>query len=60
MHAMVVTHLCDSWTFYLLFTCMPMYLKEVLKFDIQNVSTLIGYCKSSIFRNPRNTNLVSC
>jgi len=37
LHVLIVTHMCDCWTFYLLFTCMPIYLKEVLKVDIQTV-----------------------
>ncbi|XP_052798169.1 sialin-like isoform X2 [Mya arenaria] len=32
----LVAHICDTWTFYLILTCLPQYIKEVLKFDIQS------------------------
>ncbi|WAR03989.1 S17A5-like protein [Mya arenaria] len=35
----LVAHICDTWTFYLILTCLPQYIKEVLKFDIQSQSS---------------------
>ncbi|XP_060590786.1 vesicular glutamate transporter 2-like isoform X2 [Ruditapes philippinarum] len=36
VHIVFLCHLCDTWTFYLLVTCLPLFLKEVLKFDIES------------------------
>ncbi|XP_052800676.1 sialin-like isoform X1 [Mya arenaria] len=55
--AVVVTHACDTCTYYLILTCLPQYLKEVLKFDIQTnglysalpwISMLIGVILAGI------------
>ncbi|XP_053397623.1 sialin-like isoform X2 [Mercenaria mercenaria] len=34
VYIVYIIHLCDTWTYYLLLTCLPLFLKEVLKFDI--------------------------
>ncbi|XP_053390390.1 vesicular glutamate transporter 1-like isoform X3 [Mercenaria mercenaria] len=31
-----ITHASDNWIYYLCITCLPLYMKEVLKFDIQS------------------------
>ncbi|XP_060590778.1 sialin-like [Ruditapes philippinarum] len=36
VHIVFLCHVCDTWTFYLLVTCLPLFLKEVLKFDIES------------------------
>ncbi|XP_052799661.1 sialin-like isoform X2 [Mya arenaria] len=55
--AVVVMHACDTCTFYLILTCLPQYLKEVLKFDIQSngmysalpwISMLVGVILAGI------------
>ncbi|XP_052799662.1 sialin-like [Mya arenaria] len=55
--AVVVMHTCDTCTFYLILTCLPQYLKEVLKFDIQSnglysalpwISMLVGVILAGI------------
>ena len=35
--AIVVAHLCYNWGNYTIMTCIPTYMKEVLKFDIKQV-----------------------
>jgi hypothetical protein len=35
--AVIVTHSCSTWVFYVSQTTFPMYMKEVLKFDIRQV-----------------------
>nr|CAB3266122.1 sialin [Phallusia mammillata] len=32
--AISIAHFCNNWGFYTLLTCLPLYLKEVLQFDI--------------------------
>ncbi|WAR03994.1 VGL2B-like protein, partial [Mya arenaria] len=39
VYGSLVAHICDMWTFYLILTCLPQYIKEVLKFDIASVFT---------------------
>ncbi|KAL4224426.1 hypothetical protein ACF0H5_017878 [Mactra antiquata] len=34
--AMFITHFCDNCIYYLCITCLPLYMKEILKFDIQS------------------------
>ncbi|XP_053375505.1 uncharacterized transporter slc-17.2-like isoform X2 [Mercenaria mercenaria] len=36
VYVIFVTHTCDNWTHYLLLTCLPQFMKEVLKLNIQN------------------------
>lgn len=38
--ATIHTHFCLNWGFYTLLTCLPLYMKEVLRFDIQQNSLL--------------------
>jgi len=32
--AIAISHFCNNWGFYTLLTCLPMYLKDILQFDI--------------------------
>ncbi|XP_060590780.1 uncharacterized transporter slc-17.2-like isoform X2 [Ruditapes philippinarum] len=36
VYMVFLCHVCDTWTFYLLVTCLPLFLKEILKFDIES------------------------
>ncbi|KAL4224018.1 hypothetical protein ACF0H5_017475 [Mactra antiquata] len=36
IYAMFIANMCDCWTFYMLFTCLPQFMKDVLLFDIQS------------------------
>jgi len=36
--AVAVTHFCGMWGFFTMKSCLPMYYKEILKFDITAVS----------------------
>ncbi|KAL4223030.1 hypothetical protein ACF0H5_016508 [Mactra antiquata] len=31
-----IAHICDTWTYYMLLTCLPQFVEEVLKFNIQS------------------------
>ena len=42
--AIIVAHFCNNWGFYTLLTCLPLYMKEVLKYDISQVSKLRSSC----------------
>lgn len=33
--AIYICHICDAWTFFTLLICLPMFLKDVLKLDVQ-------------------------
>ena len=35
--ALLVAHASFNWAFYTMLTCMPTYMKEVLKFDMSEV-----------------------
>lgn len=35
--AICIAHFCNNWGFYTLLTCLPLYLKDVLRFDITQV-----------------------
>ena len=36
MWAIVTSHLCNNWGFYILLTSLPTYFSDVLGFDIKN------------------------
>jgi sugar phosphate permease len=36
--AIIVSHMGNNWGSYTILSCIPMYMKEVLKFDIKSVS----------------------
>jgi ACS family sodium-dependent inorganic phosphate cotransporter-like MFS transporter 5 len=36
--ACLTAHACDNWTVYTLLTSLPTFMKEVLNFNIKNVS----------------------
>jgi hypothetical protein len=38
--ALFIGHSCSNWGTYLFLTSLPLYMKEVLKFDIKSVSRL--------------------
>ena len=38
-----ITHTCDNFMYILIATYLPLYLKEVLKIDIENVRILHNY-----------------
>lgn len=37
VYATAVAHFCNNWGYYTLLTCLPSYLKYILKFDIKSV-----------------------
>lgn len=39
--ATIVAHFCNNWGYYTLLTTLPTYMRQVLKFDISQVSDLI-------------------
>ena len=36
--AIIVAHACSGWAGYTILTCIPTYMKEVLKFDTKKAS----------------------
>jgi hypothetical protein len=36
--SIVVAHVCNNWGNYTLMTCLPSYMRDVLKFDMKSVS----------------------
>jgi len=37
--AVCIAHFTNNWGYYTLLTCLPMYLKNILHFDMKSVST---------------------
>ena len=35
--AIITAHTCHNWANYTILICIPMYMKEVLKFDVKQV-----------------------
>jgi len=35
--AIITAHTCNNWANYTILICIPMYMKEVLKFDVKQV-----------------------
>lgn len=42
VYATAVAHFCNNWGYYTLLTCLPAYLKYILKFDIKSNGALSG------------------
>jgi len=42
VYATAVAHFCNNWGYYTLLTCLPSYLKYILKFDIKSNGALSG------------------
>lgn len=42
--AIIVAHTCNNWGSYTVLTCVPLYMKEVLNFDIKAVSLIVCQC----------------
>jgi len=42
VYAVVINHFCVNWSFYLLLTWLPSYIKNVLKFDVSK-STYVSF-----------------
>ncbi|XP_059171323.1 sialin-like [Physella acuta] len=40
--AIAVAHFCNNWGFYTLLTCLPTYMKQILKFDMKENGILSG------------------
>ena len=40
--AVAIAHFTNNWGYYMLLTCLPKYLKEVLHFDMKSVSISKG------------------
>ena len=38
---LIVGHIASEWGFFLFLTCLPMYMQEVLKFNIISVITVV-------------------
>jgi len=36
--AVAIAHFTNNWGYYMLLTCLPKYLKEILHFDMKSVS----------------------
>jgi len=37
--AVCIAHFTNNWGYYTLLTCLPMYLKHILHFDMKSVSS---------------------
>jgi len=42
--AIIIAHTCNNWANYTILICMPMYMKEVLKYDIKQVCIVHCAC----------------
>lgn len=47
--ACLTAHVCNNWTNYTLLTSLPTFMKEVLKFNIKNVSVSIKVKEKLIY-----------
>jgi len=47
--AIITAHTCNNWANYTILICIPMYMKEVLKFDVKQVPEIrLRYCPAAV------------
>ena len=52
--AIITAHACNNWANYTILICMPMYMKEVLHFDVKQVSMVhFDVSRSAAIRRSR-------
>lgn len=48
--ALNIATLCGAWSFYTVLTCIPTYMKDILKLDMTQVSFGLLYIKDSFVK----------
>jgi len=60
--AIITAHTCHNWGNYTILICIPMYMKEVLKFDVKQVPEILLCSVEHLCYKPINfcVNISAC